>query len=73
METDLDLRPWFELREALKAQNERLRAALSQCAAPFATRPGTVASCQAEIGAEFQRRMDIAGAALEYEQNGDNK
>jgi hypothetical protein len=38
--------------------------ALTKCAAPFSTSPGSVAQCQAEISAEFQRRMDIAVEAL---------
>jgi hypothetical protein len=38
--------------------------ALEKCAAPFSTQPGSVYQCQAEISAEFQRRMDVAGRAL---------
>ena len=38
--------------------------ALEKCAAPFSTQPGSVDQCQAEISAEFQRRMDVAGRAL---------
>lgn len=38
--------------------------ALAKCAAGYSTPPGTVGQCQVHINAEFQRRMDIAGAAL---------
>jgi hypothetical protein len=50
----------------VKAVNnhDALVKALEQCAASFSTAPGSVAQCQSEIGAEFQRRMDIAGDAL---------
>ena len=42
----------------------RLRAALAECAAPYDSGPTTVMGGAALLAAEFQRRMDIAGAAL---------
>lgn len=50
--------------EYLLGEIGRLRAALAECAADFATNPGTVMSAQVEINREFQRRMEVAGAAL---------
>jgi hypothetical protein len=49
---------------ALQEEVEFLRAALTECAAPFDTGPTTVDGAQAIIAKEFQRRMDIAGVAL---------
>lgn len=43
---------------------DRLRAALGQCAAPYSTPPGTGRRCAEWVNAEFQRRMDLAHAAL---------
>lgn len=43
---------------------ERLRAALTECAAPFRSRPCTMAEAPEIVGHEFQRRMDLAAAAL---------
>lgn len=43
---------------------ERLVKALELCAAAYSTPPGPVVQCSAEIGREFQRRMDVAGEAL---------
>lgn len=50
--------------KALVAQRDALVKALEECAASFATPPGSVAQCQRAISVEFQRRMDIARAAL---------
>ena len=50
--------------EQLEARIEALEAALRECAATFATSPGTVGQCQSEISAEFQRRMNIAAETL---------
>lgn len=44
--------------------HDALVKALEQCGADFITRPGTVASCAQEVGNEFQRRLEIARAAL---------
>jgi hypothetical protein len=49
----------------LTARVEELEKALRECGAEFSTNPGSVAQCQAEIGEEFQRRMDIANAVLQ--------
>lgn len=38
--------------------------ALEECAAAFKTPPGSVAQCQQAIAVEFQRRIDLAAAAL---------
>ena len=51
----------------VKAVNnhEALVKALEQCGADFATRPGSVMECAAQINNEFQRRMEIASEALQ--------
>jgi len=38
--------------------------ALTQCAADWSSKPGTVMSAAAEVQTEFQRRMQIAADAL---------
>lgn len=43
---------------------ERLRAALTECSAPYDSGPTTVLDGARLVAAEFQRRMDIAGSAL---------
>ena len=58
--------------QELRAENERLRAALSECAADFETQPGTAMTCQIDINNEFQRRLNLAVEALAYEQSKDN-
>lgn len=55
---------YVETLQRASDEMNRLRQALGQCAERFATPPGTVAQCQQAIAVEFQRRMDIAGAAL---------
>lgn len=46
------------------AENVRMRAALEACSARFISLPCTVGESVSLITAEFQRRMDIAGAAI---------
>lgn len=46
------------------AEIERLRAALTECSAPYDSGPTTVLDGARLVAAEFQRRMDIAGSAL---------
>ena len=48
----------------LVAEIERLRAALTECSAPYDSGPTTVLDGARLVAAEFQRRMDIAGSAL---------
>ena len=43
---------------------ERLRAALTECSAPYDSGPTTVLDGARLVATEFQRRMDIAGSAL---------
>jgi len=50
--------------QGLVDEIERLRAALTECCAPFDSGPTTVMGGAALLAAEFQRRMDIAGSAL---------
>jgi len=52
------------VREAA-AEIERLRAALRECGADYISPPCTVTQGAAHVAAEFQRRMEIAHAALE--------
>ena len=51
-------------RRASDAEIERLRAALTECSAPYDSGPTTVLDGARLVAAEFQRRMDIAGSAL---------
>lgn len=48
----------------LRAEIERLRAALAICASPWSSSATSVMGAAAEVGREFQRRMNIAGHAL---------
>lgn len=43
---------------------DALVKALEQCAAPYSTTPGSVNECAAQVHHEFQRRLDLAHAAL---------
>lgn len=61
--------------EALEAKEEyhrrdaeRLRAALRKCAAEYRSPPTTVMGGAAYLAEEFQRRMNIAAAALEQQE-----
>lgn len=64
------------LRGLLKmhaAEIEKLRAALKECAANYMSPPCTIAEGHIHLATEFQRRMNVAGAALGDEQSGGGK
>jgi hypothetical protein len=49
---------------ALRAQIDRLRNALSECAADYESPPGTVMSTAGHLAREFIRRQQLAADAL---------
>lgn len=54
-------------------ENERLRAALKECAAEWKSGPGSVYECFNQARYEFLRRMEVARAALNHEQSAPEK
>jgi hypothetical protein len=54
----------------LEAENERLRAALKECAADWSTPRTTAPEVARYVAREFVRRMEIAGRALEQQKDG---
>jgi len=46
------------------AAAERMRAALEECAAPWGSPPTTIVGAAHYLSEEFQRRMNVAAAAL---------
>jgi hypothetical protein len=48
----------------LGTENERLRAALKECGAPYLSPPTTVMGASAYVAEEFERRMNIAANTL---------
>lgn len=50
--------------DRLRAENQRLRTALIECAAPWESRECTVPEALGLLMAEFERRADLAAIAL---------
>lgn len=59
-----ELRTILDREAQTKSALARATEALTQCAAGWSSNPGTAHECGAEVTAEFQRRMEIAAAAL---------
>jgi len=53
-----------DVAKEILAEHLRFVRALRECAAPFASDPGTVASAAHDVAVEFQRRLNIAATAL---------
>ena len=54
------------MSDDLRAEINRLRAALAQCCEPYDTGPTTVLESAELVQREFQRRMDIAANSISY-------
>ena len=59
--------PEVQQLAALVAERDALRKALEACGANWSSKPGLLIDCFNDMGEEFQRRIDLARAALASE------